>query len=292
MARKPLFWILFVVLSAAALAFAIPNFSKSFAVISLDLRMSRAAAIAGARDLARSHHIGPEGAQREAAEFSVDDTVKTFMELEGGGADAFRSMLRDHLYDAYTWKVRLFREGEAREAAIRFRPDGRPYGFVDHLREDAPGPSLPADAARAIAETTAARDWGLDLKPFDPSPPSTERRPGGRADHTFVYQRRDASAGEGVYRVRLVVCGDRLTELTHFLLVPEAFSRTYEKMRSANDAIGFAALVLIVVLYLIGGCVVGAFLLMRKRRYSTTGRWRGWPTTRRNPEAPSWPARR
>jgi len=265
MTRKPLFWILFVIVSAAALAFAIPNFSKSFSVISLDLRMDRPAALASARDLARRYHLGPDGVQHEAAAFAVDDTVKTFMELEGGGADAFRAMLRNHLYEAYTWKVRLFREGETREALVRFRPDGRPYGFVDRLREDAPGASLPADSARVIAETTAARDWGLDLSGYEPIPPSTEYRPGGRADHTFVYQRKDAKAGEGVYRVRLVVSGDRLTELTHFLRVPEAFSRTYEKMRTSNNALGFAAAALMIVLYVIGGCVVGVFLLMRKR---------------------------
>ena len=53
MTRKPLFWILFVIVSAAALAFAIPNFSKAVPLISLDLRMNRPAALAAARDLAR-----------------------------------------------------------------------------------------------------------------------------------------------------------------------------------------------------------------------------------------------
>jgi hypothetical protein len=265
MTRKPLFWILFVIVSVAALAFAVPNFSKSFPLISLDLRMDRPAALAAARDLALRYDLGPVGPRREAAAFVADDNATTFVDLEGGGADSLRAMLRNHVYEAYTWKVRLFREGETREATLRFRPDGRPYGFLDRLREDAPGASLSVDSARVIAETTAARDWGLDLSGYEPIPPSTEHRPGGRADHTFVYQRKDVKVGEGVYCIRLVVSGDRLTELAHFLRVPEAFSRTYEKMRTSNDALGFAAAALMIVLYVIGGCVVGLFLLMRKR---------------------------
>ncbi len=265
MTRKAAFWILFVGVSAAALAFAIANFSRSFALITLDLRMGRAAAIASARRLAARDGLGPGGRLQQAAAFGVDDTVKTFVELEAGGADAFQRMLRDHLYDAYTWQVRLFRDGETRETTVRFRPDGTPYGFVDHLREDAPGASLSADSARAIGEAAAARDWGLGLAPYTRVETSTERRPGGRADHTFVYERHDATAGAGRYRVRLVVSGDRLTELTHLLRVPEAFSRKYEKMRSSNNAIAIAAQVLMFLLYVIGGCIVGLSLLMRQR---------------------------
>jgi hypothetical protein len=265
MTRKAAFWILFVVVSAASLTFAIANFSRSFSLISLDLHMNRGAAMAAAKDLAARHRLGPGGRAQQAAAFGVDDTVKTFMELEGGGAQAFQRMVRDHLYDAYTWQVRLFREGETREATLRFRPDGTPYGFVDHLRESDPGASLPAESARSIGEAAATRDWGLDLARYTLIETSTERRPGGRADHTFVYERHDAAAGAGRYRVRLVVGGDRLTELTHLLRVPEAFSRKYEKMRSSNTAIAVAAQVLMFLLYVVGGCVVGMVLLMRQR---------------------------
>src|SRR5262249_36166675 len=154
---------------------------------------------------------------------------------------------------------------ETREATFRFRPDGTPCGFVDHLREDAPGASLPADAARAIAETAARRDWAWDLAPYALVETSTERRPGGPPDHTFVYERRDAAVGAGRYRVRLVVGGDGLTELTPLLRVPEAFSRKYDKMRSSNTAIAVVAQSLMFLLYVIGGCIVAMSLLMRQR---------------------------
>jgi hypothetical protein len=105
MTRKAPFWILLALASAGMLAFAVANFSRAFPIVSLPLSMSRASALAAARDLAQRHALGPAGTLREAASFGADDTVKTFVELEGGGAEAFRAMLRDHLYDA-SWKVR------------------------------------------------------------------------------------------------------------------------------------------------------------------------------------------
>ncbi len=275
MTRKAPFWILLAIASAAALGFAMSSFPRAFPIVAVDLRMDRAGALREARSLAGRLRLGPEGisppegALREAATFALDDTVKTFVELEGGGAAEFQRMLREHQYEAYTWRVRHFRAGETRELQIRFRPDGARYGFRERLREDAPGAGLEASAARGIAETSARRDWGVDLRamgPYELAESSFERRPGGRIDHTFVYERRDVRAGEGRFRVRLVVSGDRLTELTHTLRVPEAFARRYEKLRSANTAIAFGSVVAMLLLYVVGGCLYGVFVLLRRRQ--------------------------
>ncbi|MFQ5626810.1 MAG: CPBP family intramembrane glutamic endopeptidase, partial [Methyloligellaceae bacterium] len=59
--------------------------------------------------------------------------------------------------------------------------------------------------------------------------------------------------------------GDRLTELTHYIKIPEAFTRGYQEMRSANDSIAFGAAMAMVVLYLLGGCIIGLFFLLRQR---------------------------
>ena len=265
MTKRLAFWIAFALLSLLSVAFAVLNFSKAFPIVSLDLRMDRAAALRSARALAVEHHWGPAGAFRQVASFGVDDTVKTFVELKGGGKDAFREMLSKGLYAAYTWRVRHFLQGEANETLVRFTPDGKPYGFRERLKETAPGPSLAEGDARRIAEDGAVRQWHVDLTLYSRVETSKEVRPNGRADHTFVYERNAERAGEGRYRLRLVVSGERLTELTHFLRVPEAFARQYEEMRSANDGIAFGADAVAIVLYLIGGAMVGVFLMLRKR---------------------------
>ena len=167
---------------------------------------------------------------------------------------------------------------------------------------------LDSAAARAIAENGAGAPWNVALERYEPVESSQEERPGGRVDHTFVYERGDRRAGDGRFRLRLVVSGDRLTELTHELQVPEAFDRRFEEMRSANEGITIGGGFLTILLYGVGGIGVGLFVLLRRRRVlwadaascgaraspsrsswpgSTSGRCSGWGTTRRPPRPAS-----
>src|SRR5262249_41325543 len=158
-----------------------------------------------------------------------------------------------------------FREGETNETSIYFAPDGRPAGFEERLKEDAPGAALDATAARQIAEAGATARWSVNLAPFGLVEQGQERRPGGRVDHTFTYERRDVTSNEGRVRLRLVVSGDRLTSVSTFIKIPEAFTRRYASMRSANELIGVGSVVGLVLLYVIGGIGVGLFFMMRRR---------------------------
>ncbi|MCP4656149.1 MAG: CPBP family intramembrane metalloprotease, partial [bacterium] len=208
--------------------------------------------------------LGPEGFEQAAA-FRLDDSVQAFVELEAGGKEAFREMLSAGLYSPYTWRVRHFKPGETTETELRFTPAGEPYGFVATLPEDQPGPSLEPDAGRAIAERAAAGDWRIALEEFELVESSQELRPGGRTDHTFVYERSGVVIGEGRYRLRLVTSGDRFTELSHFIKVPEGFFRRFAEMRAANSAIDNSASIVSMVLYLGCGCLGGLFFLLRRR---------------------------
>ena len=174
-------------------------------------------------------------------------------------------MLREHLYAAYTWRVRHFKEGETNETTIRFTPDGRPYGFVEKLRRTRPGRRSTPAAARRIAEDGAAARWKVDLSQFRWS---NRDRNGGRAAASTTRSPTSAptpTLNEGRYRLRLVVSGDRLTEVTHFIKIPEAFTRRYASMRSANESIGIGSAVGMVLLYVVGGIGVGLFFMMRQR---------------------------
>ena len=269
MFRKPVFWLVFVVVSLACVWFAVVNFSRAFPLVQLDLEMSRQEALTAARALADRHGWGPADF-RQTATFDLDQELQSYVELEGGGKDAFEEMLTGELVSPYAWEVRHFREHETNETRVLFTPAGNPYGFVEKLPEDAPGASLTTDAARPIAERAAAADWGVDFAQFELVEESHEVRPSDRIDHTFVYQRRASAVGEeGRYRMRLSVAGDRFSELSHFVKIPEAFSRRYEEMRSANNGIAIGAGVAMALLYLVGGCVVGLFLLLK-------GRWVVW----------------
>ncbi|MDO8793990.1 MAG: type II CAAX endopeptidase family protein [Vicinamibacterales bacterium] len=262
--KRPAFWILLAVASLAAAGAAWHYFPQAFSIVALDITMNRDAALDEAHTIMARDGLGP-AEYRQAASFSLDSDTQTFIELEGGGKEAFTRMLRERLHSAYTWRVRQFREGETNETEIRFTPDGQPYGFVERLKEDAPGPALAAADARARAEADAAAKWRADFAAYGLVEQGQERRPGGRVDHTFTYERATPTLNEGRYRLRLVVSGDRLTEVTSFIRIPEAFTRRYQNMRSANDAIGIGSAVAMMLLYVVGGIGVGLFFMLRRR---------------------------
>ena len=266
MLKKPAFWIFLVLLSLVGSVFAYQYFPQAFPIVSLNITMDRERALRVARDLAAQHDLSPPNF-RQAASFSGDQRVQTFVELEGGGKEEFARMLSEGLFAAYTWRVRHFALGEINETMFRFTPDGTPYGFVEKIDEDAPGAQLSSDDARQIAEAAESGPWQIELDAYELVEQSQEVRPSERIDHTFVYERPDRQLGEGRYRLRLVVAGDRLTEVTHFIRIPEGFTRRYEEMRAANNAIGVAS-VIAVILYLVGA-VIGLFFLLR-------GRWVIW----------------
>ena len=106
------------------------------------------------------------------------------------------------------------------------------------LPDQEKGESKPAEEARRIVEDSAKNDWKIDFSRYQLVESSKDVRPGGRTDHTFVYERQDERLREGRYRLRLVAGGDKLTELTHFVQIPEAFTRRTKRceqptMRSA-----------------------------------------------------------
>lgn len=264
MLRKPAFWIAFALVTVASLAFAARYFEKAFPIVTIDLRMDRAGALRSAQELVAGREWGLEGFRQAASFGEQDDQVQTYIELEAGGSEAYIRMQRDGLYQPYIWTVRRFQEKQEREAELRFTSSGDPYGFTLKLPEAEPGAALPAEAARAIAERGAAA-WGIDLGRYRGIEASREVRPGGRVDHSFVYELPETRYGEARFRLRLGVGGDRFSGLTHFVHVPEGFQRRYQEMRSDNDTIALLASFAAVLLFILGGCGVGVFFLLRQR---------------------------
>jgi hypothetical protein len=219
-----------------------------------------------ADELAHQHKLGPNGYDY-AAMFHTDSTVKTFVELEAGGKDAFVEMMDKKLYMPYTWRVRHFKEYEKNETTIIFTPDGQPYGFVETISENIPGAQLSSTDAQHIAETNSALDWNINFDDYRLVEASQKTEPSARIDHTFVYERIAEKINEGLYRLKIVVSGNKMTELTHFVKVPEAFNRRYAEMRSANTTIAWATTLIMQLLYCIGGCGLGLYWLIRKRWY-------------------------
>src|SRR5580692_8186891 len=97
MLRRPVVWLISLALSIGAALFTFKNFSAAFPLVSIDLKMSREDALHAARTLAEKSSWPPAGWD-EAAEFSADQEVQNFIELEGGGKPELGRILKDKLF--------------------------------------------------------------------------------------------------------------------------------------------------------------------------------------------------
>lgn len=263
--RRPAFWIAYVALSAIALVVALRVFPQAIPIVHLDISMTRQQAVDQARALAAELKLAPEDA-RTAVVFNEDGTAQSYVELEGGGKEAFAALVAGNAYAPYWWDVRLFKLGAIDETTVRFRPDGARNGFSRRVAEtyvrDEATKALSPDAALALAKERAQADWKIDFAAYKLLDQSQQTRPSGRVDHSFVFER-DGALGEARIRLSLEVSGDELTEVEPFVHVPESFVRRFQEMRSANNAIAGVASIAAGVLYGLVGVIVGGLLLFR-----------------------------
>jgi hypothetical protein len=263
--RRPSFWIAYTLLAIASLAASWWLFPQAIPIVNLDVTMTRESAIAEARALAARYGLAPADA-RAAAVFNQDGLAQNYVELEGGGKEAFARLVEGKAYAPYWWEVRLFRLGSIEEATVRFRPGGTRDGFSRRVPEayvrDPATKALDAAAALALARERATADWQVDFGAYRLLDQSQQTRPSGRVDHEFVFER-EGAIGEARIRLVLEVRGDELTEVEPRMHVPESFLRRFAEMRSANTTISSAASIVAGLLYGLVGVVIAGLLLLR-----------------------------
>lgn len=257
-------WILLLGFAAACATVTFRHFDLLLPILDVDVKMTRDVAIARAAELNERLRLSPARLTRSAAGFRGDPKAQTFIEQEGGGKGALKPLLGEGEHVLYTWRARLFEPGVTHEVSVLFTPAGRPYGFRARVPEAEAGAALEQDAARALAMERARADWGVDFARYKPVAASTQKRTGGRVDHEFRFERIDSPIGEGKLLLGLAVSGDRLTGLVRGVQVPEAFDRRYAERRSANSTISAGANVVMMLAYMLGGCLFGAIWLARR----------------------------
>ncbi len=260
--KSSFFWILLVVLSLTGAFTSYYFFGNAFPIINLNLTMNRQEAIEKAALIAKQFNLGPE-APHIGASFSTDHLVKTFVELKAGGKETLTQMIETQLYQPFTWQVRHFKEYEKNESFIFFTPDGHPYGFTYEISERTEGAQLTEAEALTLAKSIITADpWHISLDHYALVESSFEKKISGRVDHYFTFERTDTVLGkDGYYRLLVTVGGDQVTQIKPTVKVPDTFDRYYLEMRSANENFSQLARLLILVLYVLGGCVGGLLYL-------------------------------
>jgi membrane protease YdiL (CAAX protease family) len=253
------------VLAAATAAWLFP---RALPIVALQQSLTRDIALARADSFFRAHSLAPAGA-RTAVRFEGNDSLRTFVELAGGGHDSLNALVRGNDVAPFAWSVRAFVPGDPREARVQFAPDGRIIGFERKLSEADRRPAVSADSGQRLAEIALdtwidnrADRWKLVTASYE------TKKTSGRIDRTYTFERVDRRIGGAPIRAEVAIAGDTPARVRPFVEIPESFRRRYAEMRSWNEL-----LALLATLGFLGIAIVGIVVLSRFARERSV-RWR------------------
>ncbi|HZI67481.1 MAG TPA: hypothetical protein VFF17_13025, partial [Thermoanaerobaculia bacterium] len=211
-------------------------FKRAFPEASIEFRVNRSEAREAGEKFLRGLGRDVSGS-RFAGRFDLEEEPKVYLERELGLEGASRFYGTDA--KVWRWKMRWFRSGVKEEEGVEITPRGDLAGFVSVRREDAPGPRLTSEAARALSSAFLARIGipAAALKSIEVTPVTRPKR----TDWTFVDEKVDLRMGAATVRYRTTVSGGEVTAFREFIHVPEAWSRDYRKLRSKNLTAGTVA---------------------------------------------------
>lgn len=261
--NKKIIWSFLAFITITSGLFAFYFFEKVFPFVHVSISMTASQAKDQAHIVSNQYNWNLDDYDN-AVFFKDDDYLQAFVELEGGGKQAFINMIDCDYYQPYEWRVRFFKEKEISETSIWFTPGGKKNGFHQVLPESQPGNNISELQAQRLAEL-AAKDWGHDLSVYNLVEHNEKIQISKRLDHTFIYERSDVSLNKGLLRLKIVVSGDQVTTVARFVKVPDEFSRRYTQMSSTNTLIASFAKGIVVILYLFIFGLFGLFLLYKKR---------------------------
>lgn len=261
--RALLLWIVLGILGAL---FAYKYFFRAFPEASVNFKVSREEALVRAQRFVGSLGENITG-YKSTIVFNVDDNAKVYLERELGLQQANRLMSSD--LNIWFWDVRFFKPQQEEEFSVRVSPAGQIVGYTHVLPKSQAGASLDRTAAQTIAQTFLAGRLGMGMNGWDllAEEANSEKMP-ARLDWTFNWEKHDFRAKDAPYRLKVQVQGDNIGESREFLKVPEAWERSYERLRSGNNTLE----IVFVVFYLaILGIAVWLGLQLTKSGKTTWG---------------------
>jgi len=259
--------LLWVALGIVGTIFAYKYFFRAFPEASVDFRVTRSEALQRAQSFVAG--LGENVSRyRSAIVFSVDDDAKTYLERELGLQQA-NQMMSSELHIWY-WDVRFFRPQQEEEFYVRVSPAGNVVGYTHKIEEARAGATLDRAAAHASAQNFLVSKLGLDASQWDflPEEANSTKRP-NRTDWDFTWEKHGFRAKDAPYRLTVSLQGERVGGAQEYLRVPEAWQRSYQRLRSANDTL--ALVFTVPYILLLGFAVWLAFRLTNSGQSSWHG---------------------
>lgn len=262
--RALLLWIAAGILGVL---FAQKYFFRAFPEASVNFQVSREEAVTRAQKFLSGMDEGVSE-YRSTVGFDVDEEAKTYLERELGLQQANQIMSAD--LHVWFWTVRFFKPQQEEEFSVRVSPAGQIAGYTHKIEESRAGPSLGRAAAQSAAQDYLSTKLGMDLQGWDvlPEEANSNKRP-NRLDWSFTWEKHGFRAKDAPYRLQVSLQGDRVGGSEEFLKVPEAWQRSFARLRSGNDTLALVFTVPYIVLL-----AIAVRLAIRFTKQGQTS-WRG-----------------
>ena len=235
--RALLFWVVLGILGAL---FAQKYFFRAFPEASVNFQVSREEALKRAQNFVTG--LGENVSDYQSAiVFNVDENAKVYLERELGLQEANRLMSSElHIW---FWDVRFFKPQQEEEFKVRVSPGGKIAGYEHKIEESRPGAALERGAAQSAAQSFLSAKLGIDLNAWDllSEEANSKKRP-NRLDWSFAWEKHSFRAKDAPYRLQVTVLGDKIGASEESLHVPEAWQRSYERLRSGNNTLALVFL--------------------------------------------------
>jgi CAAX prenyl protease-like protein len=226
---------LWVAAGILGLLFAYKYFFQAFPEASVNFQFSREEALTRAQKFVTGLGENISG-YKSSIIFDVDEDAKVYLERQLGLQEANRLMSSElHLW---YWEVRFFKPQQEEEFHVRVSPSGEIVGYDHKIEEARAGASLQRVAAQAAAQNFLTTKLGVDLRGWDalPEEANSNKRP-RRTDWSFAWEKHGFRAKDAPYRLHVTVQGDHIGGSEEFLRLPEAWQRSYRRLRSGNDTL-------------------------------------------------------
>lgn len=259
--------LLWVAAGIIGLLFAHKYFFQAFPEASVNFQVSREEALSRARKFVTGLGENLSG-YKSSIIFDVDEDAKVYLERQLGLREANRLMSSE--LNIWYWEVRFFKPLQEEEFEVRVSPSGQIVGYDHKIEEARAGASLDRVSAQSAAQDFLTAKLGMNLNGWDalPEEANSKKKP-NRIDWTFTWEKHGFRAKDAPYRLQVTLQGDRVGGSGQFLKVPEAWQRSYQRLRSTNDTLTLAFTVLYIALL-----VVAVWFGIKLTLQGQT-RWRG-----------------
>jgi membrane protease YdiL (CAAX protease family) len=238
---------------AAVSIFVVVNwFGAAFPEASIEFRYDRGSSENLANGVLAAQLIDTRG-MKHAATFDSDDEPRIFLERTLGLKKTNEILKRN--VRLWAWSHRWFRPLQEEEFRVDIAPTGEVIGFSDHIPEDRAINSPDVKAARTIAERFLGNiNAFANLKLVAQS----ERRLPKRMQRIFTWDSQSIHPAGAPYRTIVTIDGDRVSNFSRRIKVPEDWQRSYRELRSKNLLAGNVDVIFFIIT---GVCMVAMFVI-------------------------------